>query len=402
MVKNRKQITKKSKFSRNMKKYIIVLSIFSLMFLIYVMNTLYQYEASFSDNYMQEYVTDISKAAKKGKINKYCNVENITVNDLEKSKDKKAIKTSLENMLKNSNVSYKLENSNKSKQEPVYGIYANDQKVFDVTLSVKKQNKRLGMFSYPTWQVKDMVINDGRGLFYYDILVPSNYVVTVNSTKLSESYISDSKTDENYDIFTKYTDLPKMVNYKLDNFVSEPEIKISDEKGNNVDYTVRNHKVEINSLYKAVDTYDEAKSNLAEEIDVLDIAEKWSLFLTDDLTGARHGFNNLSNYLVKGTGLYDMAYSWATSIDITFTSKHTLKNPTFTNTKLSNFEIYGKNAFSCTVYLEKNMTIANGNDKVDVMHDKLYFVYYDDTDDGKDNPHWKMVDMKSVTENKGR
>ena len=44
------------------------------------------------------------------------------------------------------------------------------------------------------------------------------------------------------------------------------------------------------------------------------------------------------------------------------------------------------------------MKIANGNDKVDVMHDKLYFVYYDDTDDGKDNPQWKMIEMKAVTE----
>ena len=38
--------------------------------------------------------------------------------------------------------------------------------------------------------------------------------------------------------------------------------------------------------------------DLAEEIDVLDIAEKWSLFLTDDLQGGRHGFNNLSKYLI--------------------------------------------------------------------------------------------------------
>ena len=35
------------------------------------------------------------------------------------------------------------------------------------------------------------------------------------------------------------------------------------------------------------------------------------------------------------------------------------------------------------------------------MHDKLYFVYYDDTDDGKDNGSWKLIDMKSIVENKG-
>ena len=95
-----------------------------------------------------------------------------------------------------------------------------------------------------------------------------------------------------------------------------------------------------------------------------------------------------------------MAYQWATSIDITFVSNHTLKNPAFTNESVTDFVIYGDNAFSCSVNLEKNMRIANGKDKVDVMHDKLYFVYYDDTDDGKDNGSWKLIDMKSIVENK--
>ena len=46
------------------------------------------------------------------------------------------------------------------------------------------------------------------------------------------------------------------------------------------------------------------------------------------------------------------------------------------------------------------MKIANGNDKVDVMNDRLYFVYYDDTDDGVDNPSWKLIDMKSIVDKK--
>ncbi len=385
----------KSKFSKNLKRYILFLCVLSIIFLIYVMNTLYQYEASFTDNYMNEYVTDIKRAAKSGKLQKYCDFNNVKVNDLEK--DKNNYKKSVEQLIKNSNVSCKLEKNNKSAQEVIYGIYTNDNKVMDVTLNVKKQNQRLGMFSYPTWQVKECKVAGDRGILYYDIMVPSNYTVKVNSTKLSDEYISDSKTDANYEIFAKYTDLPKMVNYKLDNFATQPDIVIEDEKGNKLDYEIKNHKVELSSLFKTVDNYDEAKQYLAKEIDPLDIAEKWSLFLTDDLKGERHGFSDLSKYLVKGTSIYNMAYSWATSVDITFTSKHTLKDPTFTNTKVSDFEIYGKNAFACTVYLEKNMKIANGNDKVDVMHDKLYFVYYDDTNDGENNPRWKMVDMKAVT-----
>ena len=388
--------TSKSKFKKNLKRYVFILSIFCIIFLIYVMNTLYQYEDSFTDNYMKTLVVDLNKSAKKGNLDKYCNFNNVKVSELEKNKS--ACKENVEQLLKNSNVSYKLEKNNKSAQEAIYGIYANDEKVMDVTLNVKKHNKRLGLFSYPVWQIKECNINNERGLYYYDIMIPSNYEVRVNSTKLSDSYISDSKTDNDYTVLAKYVKLPKMVNYKVDNLVSKPEIKIFDENGKDVQYEIKNHKIETNSIHKSLNNYQEAKKYLAEDIDVLDIAQKWSLFLTDDLKGEKHGFSILNNFLVKGTSLYNMANSWATSVDITFTSKHTLKNPTFTNTKVSDFEVYGKNAFSCIVYLEKNMKIANGNDKVDVMHDKLYFVYYDDTNDGKDNPRWKLVEMKAVTE----
>lgn len=389
-------VKQKSNFKKFLKRYIFVLCIVSIIFLIYVMNTLYQYEDSYTDNYMSSFVKDLAQSAKKGKINKYCSLDNIKVNELESNKND--CQKSLEEIVKTSDLGYKLEKNNKSAQEAIYGVYANNNKIMDVTLSVKKQNKRLSLFSYPTWQVKECKINEERGLFYYDILVPSNYTVKVNQATLSESYISNSETDTNYEIFAKYTKLAKMVNYKLDNFVTEPNIVILDDKGNQMSYEIKNHKVELSSLYKAVDNYEDAKQYLAKEIDVMDIAKKWSLFLTDDLSGDRHGFTGLSKYLIKGTSLYQMAYSWATSVDITFTSKHTLKNPAFTNTKVSDFEIYGKDAFACTVYLEKNMTIANNNEKVDVMHDKLYFVYYDDTNDGVDNPQWKMVDMKAVTE----
>ena len=385
----------RSKFGKFLKRYVLVLCLFIIIFLAYVMNTLYQYEASFTDNYMNKYIKGLVSSAQKNHLEKYCDFNNITLNELDGNKDN--YKKAIANTIKSSNISYKL-NSKKKAQEPVYGVYANDEKIMDVTLSIKKHNHRLGLFSYPVWQVKDCKIGGERGIYYYDILVPDNYSVKVNGTRLDEKYISDSITDDNYNVLAKYVDLPKLVNYKLDNFASIPNIVIENENNDQIDYKINNHKVEIINIKQNVNTYEEAKQYLAEDIDVLDIAEKWSLFLTDDLKGNKHGFNVLNQYLINETSLYDMAYKWATSVDITFTSTHKLKDPAFTNTKVSDFEIYGKNAFSCTVYLEKNMTIANGNDKVDVMHDKLYFVYYDDTDDGKDNPRWKWVDMKSVTE----
>ncbi len=388
---------KSSNFKRNIIIYIAILAILCFIFLMYVMNTLYQYENSFSNNYMNEVVNDISKSAKKGKLPKFCNADNLYLNNLEKSGT--SYGDGIKEIFETSNITYKLNDENKSDLHPVYNIYANDEKIMSVTLNVEKQVRRLGLFSYPVWKVENCNLEMERGLYYYDISVPSNYTVKVNGTQLDDKYISKTTSNENYEKMSQYVKLPNMVNYKLDNFVNQPEIKIFDNNGNDINYNIKNHQIEIQDSYITANNYNEAKNNLAKEIDILDIAEKWSLFLTNDLKGNLHGFNTINQYLIKGSSFYDMAYAWATSVDITFVSSHTLKNPTFTNTSLSDFVIYNKNAFSCTVYLEKNMKIANGNDKVDVMHDTLYFVYYDDTNDNVDNPTWKLVDMKSVTEN---
>ena len=85
--------------------------------------------------------------------------------------------------------------------------------------------------------------------------------------------------------------------------------------------------------------------------------------------------------------MYKMMYNWAHGIDITFTSKHTLKNPTFTNESLTNFVIYSDKAFTVDVTLEKNMKVK-GEDRVMKMHDRLSFVYYNDG--------WKLINMESI------
>lgn len=388
---------KKTKFKQGLKAYVILLTILSGIFLVYVMNTLIQYEKSFTDNYMEYVVKDIRKTAKKGKISKICDTSSLEVNKLDNSgvSYDKAFKS----IFKNSKITYQLDAKTKNSTNPVYYIMANDRKIMEVTLKEKEKKHRLGLFTYSIWEVDSYKIASERGISYYDIYIPSNYTVEVNGTKLDESYISNKTVNEDYDKFAKYVKLPAMVNYELNNFVEMPTIIIKDEKGNEVDSLIKNNKIEIANSYITAKDYNEAKKHITGDIDIMKLAENWSLFLTDDLKGGTsHGFSLLKPYLIKGSNLYNMAASWATSIDITFVSSHTLKNPTFTNEVLTDFVIYSDKAFSCSVNLEKNMRIANGKDKVDIMHDKLYFVYYDDTDDGVDNPSWKLIEMKSIVD----
>ena len=163
---------------------------------------------------------------------------------------------------------------------------------------------------------------------------------------------------------------------------------------------MKEQDIKINDEVKKYSTIDEAKKEINDIPDIAKIAEDWSLFLSNDLSGSTNGFYNISKYLIKNSYLYNYAYKWATNEDITFISRHTLKNPAFTNEKISNFTIYNNKAFSCEVYLDKNMRIANGNDLVDKMNERMYFAYYDDTNDGTNNPSWKLVNMQSITNNK--
>ena len=136
---------------------------------------------------------------------------------------------------------------------------------------------------------------------------------------------------------------------------------------------------------------EEAYKYLAHDgFDPIKFAENWSLFMTADLDGPRWGFYTLTPNLIEGTQMYNKAYSWATLVDIQFTSIHTLDKEPFTNEKISNITIYNENAFSVEVYLEKNMTLNDGQKRVDKLHDIYSYVYYDGA--------YRLMAMKSVSE----
>ena len=119
--------------------------------------------------------------------------------------------------------------------------------------------------------------------------------------------------------------------------------------------------------------------------------------MTQDLTGANNGYGQLSPYLIKGSYLQDVAWQWATGIDITFTSSHTLKDPPFQVENVSNYVVYSENCFSCDIRLEKKMVLSKTGEEVDdVINSTFYFVKYDGTDNGKDDPRWVLVDYREI------
>jgi hypothetical protein len=390
---------KKSIFKKFLIIYVIILTVVMLVFLGYVADSLIKYEKNQIENYMEDVISDLKKASKKGKIERYVDTSKITMSQFEK--ENTSINEGFSELLDTKKITYKLNKNSTENENPIYDIYADNEKILEVGLDGTQKENRLGLLTFNAWKTKIIEPKMEKGLYTCDILVPNNCSVYVNGRILTEEQIVEKVQNEGLTQISKYVEIPYIVKYEVTELLKEPEVKILDSKGNEVEYTQEGNTISKELDFISTDSVEDAMKNIKGKTDILRVAKDWSLYLTDDLEGRLHGYYNISKYLIDDSDIEKFAYSWATGVDITFVSSHTLLNPTFTDEKISNFEIYNENAFSCEVYLQKNLKLKSGGKKIeDKMNDRMYFAYYDETDDGKDNPAWKLVNMQSVTEKK--
>jgi len=268
-----------------------------------------------------------------------------------------------------------------------YDIFADDIHLATVTLDNSKVEHRLGLLTYTDYEIKEITSYNEDGLYNFDFYLMDNYTLYINGVQVENDDLKETSKIEEYTEVYDYVDLPVLNHYVVKNLTYKPEIIIKDVDGKVVEAQIKDGAYYATEFFKT-DNSEEAFARLSHEYDPLDFAKKWSLFLTADLGGTRYGLYKLTPNLIEGTEMYKSAYSWATNVDITFTSIHTLDAETFTNTKVSNWTVYNENAFSVEVYLEKNMTLVDRQKKKDVLHDIFYYVYYDNA--------YRLVHMKSV------
>jgi hypothetical protein len=358
---------------------IIVLLIISL--LVYVSLCLKEYDKYDLDNFIKNSVADLSN---KDLIN-IIDDKKLTVNSYEKLSSKKEIVKAIDKSLEDSkNITYKLNEESKDDKKPIYDIYYNDKLVLTIKLLNKGNIQKIKLLNYTKWEVVDIKSHIEEGLYTVSANLPEDYKLFINNKEVKESVETDDKT---LALFAQFTDIKKFKNYEIKGLIQKPKVVVKDADNKTVKTITKDNVITVENNYFKTDNNEEAQSKLVESFDVLSFAEKYSLFLTNDLSGYSHGFGTLSQYVIEGTDMYKIMYDWAHGIDITFTSRHTLKNPTFTNEKLSNFVIYSDKAFSVDVTLEKNMTVK-GEDRVMKMNDRLSFVYY--------NGGWKLLSMESI------
>ena len=371
---------RKSLYYKSLSLFTILLVILGIIFLIYVFNSMILYERNLSDNYINYLITS-------GKITKDINDNLFNVSKYEK--DNAKITDGINKLFKSNDLKISKNTKISTNEIYAYDLIINDNIVSTVSLKSVNSYRRMAILTIYEWDVTDIKTYFDEGIYHYDISVPKNYEVYINNNLVSDNDIVKESDVVGLERLTDYVEIDKSKTYKINNLVYEPKIKILDENKNEVKYDIKDNKIVITKSFIEIPNIEDAQKHFKEKFDVLKLAENYSLFLTDDLAKGvyGHGFTKLSPYLIKDSYMYEMAHGWGYQVDITFVSNHRLKNPVFTNEVVKNCIIYNDLAFSCEVYLEKNMVVS-GKDKIDIMHDRLYFIYYDNG--------YKLVDMKSI------
>lgn len=377
MSKRKKKMTG---YKKSLLIWFLLLLIASEACLIYVSTTLKMYEKGNIEGYMTSLIKDMKTASKVGNINKY-----LSYNKVESKYEKNSsFEEGYKELFNESKLSYK-----KNDKESTYDIYADDTMIASVTLDSKKV-RRLGILSFEEYSIKEIETYSKNGIYNIDVYVNSNYDLYINDIKVSDDDLLSKEEIKEYSEVYDKVDLPYENHYKITNLTKKPKIKVMN---GNDEVKVTNEKSNYYGVtYFKTDDKDAAFEKLTnKDYDPLTFAKNWSLFLTADLPGERYGLYTLTPNLVEGTALYKRAYSWATNVDITFTSMHTLDKDTFTNVKMNDFTVYNENAFSVDIYLEKNMTLVNGEKRVDTLNDTFYYAYIDGA--------YRLITMKSKGDN---
>ena len=377
MSKRKKKMTG---YKKSLLIWFLLLLIASEACLIYVSTTLKMYEKGNIEGYMTSLIRDMKTASKVGNINKY-----LSYNKVESKYEKaSSFEDGYKELFNESKLSYK-----KNDKENTYDIYADDTMIASVTLDSKKV-RRLGILSFEEYSIKEIETYSKNGIYNIDVYVNSNYDLYINDIKVSDDDLLSKEEIKEYSEVYDKVDLPYENHYKITNLTKKPKIKVM---SGNDEIKVTNEKSTYYGVsYFKTDDKDAAFAKLTnKDYDPLTFAKNWSLFLTADLPGERYGLYTLTPNLVEGTALYKRAYSWATNVDITFTSMHTLDKETFTNVKMNGFTVYNENAFSVDIYLEKNMTLVNGEKRVDTLNDTFYYAYIDGA--------YRLITMKSKGDN---
>ena len=268
------------------------------------------------------------------------------------------------------------------------------------------KNKGYTVYNFQTLTTPEIVVSDlaGESTVYdptkklmtygYKVMIPSVYGLTANGKEVDSSSALRSESDDFRDIEAYCDTVPADLTYDMVFLSNNVNFEITDQNGKKLDYEMKNRCIQL----ELRPTGAAVPEDILDRIDVLDAAHKWSLFMTNDLAGQTNGYYKLEEYLIEDSYLAEKAYKWATGVDHTFTSPHTLENPPFKNDVVTDYVRYSDKCFSCVITFDKPMHLNSGQKQVDSMDSTFYFVNL--AEEGK-APDWKILAIRANVANGG-
>lgn len=216
---------------------------------------------------------------------------------------------------------------------------------------------------------------------YMSLQVPAEYEVLLEGKAVAEEAVEGLIMEEYALLENLVHELPSAVHYEIAILKENAKIEVKDGAGAPVELDAGASEQD---LTKPLPKQDAVPEEIAKEIDVLQVAQHWSLFMSNDRT-----FTEMAKEMDPDSYQYEVAKKYSTSIDKQFFASHTLLSPAFTENKVSNFTQITPDAFSVEVRFVKRMRLNNGGKVVeDAMNDCFYFVRNEDG--------WRLAALKEV------
>lgn len=215
------------------------------------------------------------------------------------------------------------------------------------------------------------------------VVAPLDHTVQVDGKPIPEGAVTKGSPAEYEILGNLVQNLPQQAEYQIAVLQENAAVAVTDGAGKAVPLTAGESRYDLTQAPAVLDTVPQ---EVASSVDVLKIAQQWSLFMSNDVS-----FEKMAQLMVPNSYQYNVAKSYSTSVDRLFFAGHSLLSPAFTDTGVRNFSWITEDSFSVEVRFVKHMRLTNGGKLVDdAMNDRFYFV--------KTNGQWLLAGMKEVAD----
>lgn len=364
--------------------YTMVLLIAASAFLIYTENSLTDYEYAQAINVVENFAKDLKKHALQDRLPEGANVPALyTVFNLEDT----FLQDYGDQFSEDTQMSVVKQKGSYDTTCPIYDIYAGDVQVAEIELKAVNSKVIFAILTVSDWQVTRFEpIVQAYEADNVTVTVPSTHKILINNVAVDNSFAKEQNVAvSEFASFKQYLkEQIVLSNYEIPGALMNGELKITTQDGAVVPYTAdANGDIYVNYTDYA-ETVPESYKQTATTI-----AKTWENFMTRDLPG--EGLSSMAQYLIKDSPYYEKALIFLYG-DAWMTSAHYTSANVYSDVVVDDYTRYSEDCFSCHIQFEKTMYLYKQNkyatNEIDAV---FFFLNYDDTDDGVDNPTWKLV-----------